>query len=103
MTRAAIAARVSGPLGGFAGKAYAYEVDPPMVDQDKAYHYVIVSAVDLPVVGPETFIFGALKAGTSVMCDTRRELEGSYRGALDHDRALRNAGYTVADRGWWLK
>lgn len=43
--------------------------------------------------GPETYIFPANEDGKVVHW---AELEGSFRGGLDHERALRNAGFEVA-------
>lgn len=55
--------------------------------------YVVVSAVSVPFDGPETYIFTANSEGaiTSYM-----ELEGSFKGGLDHAEALRRAGYEVS-------
>lgn len=72
------------------GEARLYRLSVPL---EGAAH-VIVSAVTVPYGGgPETYIFPATPEG-----DVRHwgELEGSYRGGLDHERALRNAGYEVA-------
>lgn len=52
--------------------------------------FVCVSAIVAMFSGPETYVFA---------CDAEGEitdfsdLEGSYRGGLDHDEALRGAGY----------
>ena len=75
-----------------------YKVDPPM-EYDKwpegiesKTQYVLVSAVDAMFSGPETYIFPADEDGAVLdWC----ELEGSFRGALDHEAALDNAGYEV--------
>lgn len=66
-----------------------YRLDPPL---DGIYADVVVSAADVPYSGPETFIFGANEKGE---ISDWGELPGSYRGGLDHEQALRNAGYTV--------
>ncbi len=76
-----------------------YQVTPPMKSQDwngnaAEYQYVIVSAVDVMFSGPETYIFPATAGGEIAEWG---ELEGSFKGALDHEKALHNAGYTVAD------
>lgn len=82
-----------------------YKLDPPMKergyeegDATMVYQYVVVSAV-VPFVGlgfsdckPETLIFAANEEGSIV---DFMDLEGSYRGGLDHEVALQNAGYTV--------
>lgn len=74
-----------------------YRLDPPM--QTRAWgepvrdvSYVIVSAVDVPFSGPETLIFEGDADGNIIdFCD----LEGSFRGDMDHEQALRNVGYEV--------
>lgn len=55
--------------------------------------YVVVSAVVAPYSGPETFIFPADKDGKILLW---AEMDGSFRGALDHEAAIRNAGWTLA-------
>jgi hypothetical protein len=62
-----------------------YRLDPPL----QGHEYVCVSAV--MVLDPETLIFPADEQGniTSFL-----DLDGSFKG-LDHERALRNAGYEV--------
>lgn len=47
--------------------------------------YLIVSAADVPYSGPETYVFPADANGKVV---DRGELPGSFRGALDHARAI---------------
>ncbi len=54
--------------------------------------YVIVSAVVAFGSGAETYIFPADKDGNAL---NMLELEGSFRGALDHAQALENAGYQI--------
>lgn len=86
--------------GGICQKLY--RVDPPMtleqwdydedVETNIAFDYVVVSAAQVIMVGPETYIFGADEEGMIVNWS---ELEGSFKGALDHERALHNAGYEV--------
>jgi hypothetical protein len=58
---------------------------------------VIVSAVIVPFTGPETYIFPA----TAESLERNEpsswiEMNGSYRGGLNHAEALRRAGYEVA-------
>jgi hypothetical protein len=79
-----------------------YKLDPPMEyerysDETEKYEkltteYVIVSAVMATFNGPETYIFPADANGNII---TWGELDGSFTGALDHEQALRNAGYIV--------
>ena len=53
---------------------------------------VIVSAAVVPFMGPETYIFPTNDEGDVLDWG---ELEGSFRGGLDHEAALRGAGYTL--------
>lgn len=88
-------------------EAWLYRLEPPMEvagydyvndDSDKfvaithIYEYVIVSAVVADYTGPETYIFHADSDGKAL---DMLELDGSYRGGLDHAQALANAGYSV--------
>ena len=77
-------------LEGFTGDARLFRCDPPLA----ASKFVIVSAVMAMFSGPETYIFPATKDGKIANWG---ELPGSFRGALDHNEALENAGYTVAE------
>lgn len=92
-------------LPSWRGEARAYEVDPMMeyevlgsrVDEDERHFtkYVIVSAVWVEYTGPETYIFPAHKQGDEIVPINHLELEGSFRGDMDHEQALANAGYEV--------
>ena len=80
------------------GDQRLYRLDPPIVkeswyedDPEERYEYVVVSAV-VAYSGPETYIFPADKDGNITDWG---ELDGSYRGGMDHEAALANAGYTV--------
>lgn len=80
-------------LSGFTGDARLYKLSEPLgyTDSDM-YDHVVVSAVNVMFSGPETYIFGADENGETV---NWIELDGSFEGGLDHERALRDAGYTV--------
>jgi hypothetical protein len=52
--------------------------------------FVIVSATYVAPTGPETYIFASDKKGNITDWG---ELDGSFRGDLDHAEALRLAGY----------
>jgi hypothetical protein len=86
-------------LDGFTGKVKLYDVNPP-VEYHKAGEYdkplytwfVVVSAVIAPYTGAETYIFPADAEGQVIDWG---ELNGSYRGGLSHETALKNAGYEV--------
>ncbi|ASZ73371.1 hypothetical protein SEA_LUCKYBARNES_54 [Brevibacterium phage LuckyBarnes] len=74
-----------------------YRLMPPHVEKDyhgveHTYDVVIVSAADVPFSGPETYIFPGTADGEVT---DYGELEGSYRGGLDHEEALRGMGYEV--------
>lgn len=87
-------------LTGFRGDARLYRVSPPMAgrswmsDETATHDYVVVSAADVMFSGPETYIFPADEDGNVVDWG---EVDGSFRGALDHERALHEAGYTVVN------
>ena len=75
------------------GDQRLYRVDPPMTNYNgDDFAYVVVSAVNATYSGPETYIFGANETGDIIDWG---ELDGSFRGDLDHEEALRNAGYEV--------
>lgn len=54
--------------------------------------YVIVSATIALFSGHETLIFAADKNGA---IKNWTDLPGSFRGGLDHEQALKNAGYKL--------
>ena len=66
------------------GEGRVYELTPPL----DGHKYVWVSAV----VAPETFIFPSNRRGD---VSDWGELPGSIKGVLDHEAALKEAGYTV--------
>ena len=68
-----------------------YELDPP----HEGAKVVVVSANNVMFSGPETYIFPAEKRGDVYEISDWGELDGSYRGGLDHAEALRLAGYEV--------
>lgn len=72
-------------ITGFTGDAKLYRT----TDQG----HVVVSATVVPFGGgPETYIFPADENGKVTDWG---ELDGSYKGGLDHATALLNAGYEV--------
>lgn len=93
-----------------AGEAHVYRCEPPMPihDFDAEDHdivdcssesgcptteYVWVSAANVMYSGPETYIFACDHEGRVTNWG---ELPGSFKGDLDHERALTGAGYTVS-------
>ncbi len=66
-----------------------YKMNPPL----DGCEYVVVSGVNAMGTGPETYIFGADSKGKIRDWD---ELDGSFRGSIDHEQALQDAGYGTA-------
>lgn len=92
-------AQYIGPApGDWTGDARLYRLSPPLREQCEdaraivMHEYVVVSACDAIFSGPETYIFPADATG---QVEGWGELDGSFRGAQDHARALNNAGYEV--------
>lgn len=90
-------------LDGFTGDARLYRLSPPLPtfdpewdvgDPSEPAEYVVVSGTVVPYSGAETYIFAADEAGRVL---TWRELNGSFRGGIDHAGALRGAGYTITE------
>lgn len=85
-------------LDGWNGDARLYKLLPPLPETDydgkvvKTHEHVVVSAVMAAFSGPETYIFGSDGDGT---VRDYAELDGSFRGGLNHEEALRDAGYEV--------
>lgn len=83
-------------LPNFRGHAQLWRVHPPLKryswsdEEADAYEYVVVSGARVSFSGPETYIFGADSKGKVLNWG---ELPGSFKGAIDHERALRGAGY----------
>jgi hypothetical protein len=75
------------------GRACLYKLSDPLM----GYEYVVVSAAkDLRdtynnMIG-ETYIFGSDESGK---IKSFLELPGSYKGGLDHQKALNDAGYDI--------
>lgn len=84
-------------LPNFSGHVRLYEVTPPMTSEDLdgnvvSRSYVVVSATNVVFSGPETYIFPATQDGEVTSWG---ELAGSFQGGLDHEQALRDAGYEI--------
>lgn len=69
------------------------EYDAPAEEDSRQTDHVVVSAANT-YSGPETYIFPANEGGDIL---SWLELDGSFRGGLDHQQALKNAGYKVID------
>ena len=77
---------------GFTGDARLYRLSEPLEDSS----YVIVSAVPFAFdTGmAETYLFSANEEGDVTSWS---DLDGSFQGAMDHARALANAGYEIVE------
>ena len=79
-------------LDDFQGDARLYVLSEPVAYGNEESNYIIVSAASVPLSGPETYIFPANEDGEVIDWG---ELDGSFRGSLDHEEALTGAGYEV--------
>lgn len=89
--------------GTWKGDARLYKLDVPVKigyqwdddkpDEREETNFVVVSAVH-EYFAHETYIFPS--DGDGNILDWG-ELDGSYRGGTDHERALNNAGYVVVE------
>lgn len=75
-----------------------YRLDPPHVETDwdgveRTHDTVVVSGVYALFSGPETYIFPGTVDGEVT---DWIELEGSFRGSIDHEAALKGMGYEVS-------
>lgn len=75
-------------LDCFTGEGKMYRLDPPLDGNE----FVAVSAANVIFSGPETYIFPCDENGNVTSWG---ELEGSFRGSLDHEKAIRSAGYEI--------
>ena len=82
-------ARLIKKIDGWAGDARLYELSEPL----ERHSLIVVSAAYAMFSGPETYIFAASNIDGEVK--DFRELEGSQRGMISHEKALATAGYTV--------
>lgn len=81
------AKKIKKDIPGMKGEAALYQLSTP----HSGHEFVVVSAVS--VFGePETYIFPADESGEVLGW---AQLEGSFRGDLDHAQALENAGYEL--------
>jgi len=83
-------------LDSFTGEAALYKLsEPAQYDKpSKKTKFVAVSATNAKFSGPETYIFPANEDGEVIAWG---EMNGSYRGGLDHVEALNGLGYQVAE------
>lgn len=78
------------------GEMRLYKVKPLVEFRGETTDHLMVSAIPLAfdTGRPETYIFPANSAGEIISWG---ELEGSFRGGMDHEKALRDAGYEIKD------
>jgi hypothetical protein len=90
-------------IDGWRGDARLYKLSEPVTfsswdDEGKIVEtqtsFVIVSAIScaFDTGRPETYIFPANEEGNPLNME---ELDGSFRGDMDHKKALTDAGYTI--------
>ena len=81
-------------LTDWKGKAKLYKLSEPVeADDSTMVDHVVVSAVVSEYDGmPETYIFPCDSDGEVMNFG---ELNGSYKGGLNHARALKGAGFKV--------
>ena len=88
-------------VDGFAGDARLYKLSEPAeyFTQDgnrEKCNYVIVLAIYDFIVGAETYIFPTDENGKILSWS---EMDGSFWGRMNHEKALRKAGYEVTRDG----
>ncbi len=73
-------------------RQFLWRMDPPMLGNN----YVITSGLEaaFDTGRPETYIFASDKSGEIIECG---ELEGSFQGSVDHEKALAGAGYETVE------
>ena len=67
---------------------------PPMEGEEGPIKYVVASAALTMFTGPETLVFQADEEGNVT---DWKDLDGSSRGHLDCDQAIRDAGYELVE------
>lgn len=79
-------------ITNFRGDARLYRLSRPL----SKYKFVIVSAIKPNNVAYdyETFIFGSNENGEVT---NWLELSGSFTGEMNHEKALKNAGYIIKE------
>lgn len=90
-----VATQVGGSLASFRGDARLFKLSQPVKyfsgGGNMQTEHVVVSAVTA-YSGPETYIFPADADGRVL---DYMELDGSFRGGLDHAHALDGAGFEI--------
>lgn len=80
---------------GFAGYAELFRLEKPKKRHCVTFRFIIVSTIDcaFDTNMPETYIFPANSRGEVLSWS---ELDGSFQGAVDISKALRDGGYEEA-------
>lgn len=79
-------------LEGFIGDACLWHLSKQVIYDGGSTEYVVTSAVNVPFEGPETYIFPADEGGNIL---DWLELEGSFKGGLNHEAAILCAGWKI--------
>lgn len=94
MSAPIVATRVGPASGNWTGEAVLWRLSEEIAtDEGIATKYVVSSATVAMFSGPETYIFPADEHGNVL---NWLDLDGSYKGGLDHEEAIRRAGWQVA-------
>lgn len=75
--------------GAYGAEWVVWRLSEPL----EGYDHVVTSAVVAPFSGPETYVFGCDADGA---INDFTDLDGSFRGSLDHVQAITGAGYEVS-------
>ena len=78
----------------FTGTAKLWKLSEPVDCEggNEKIDHVVTSATIVMFSGAETYIFPADESGNVV---SWLEMDGSYRGGLDHEQAIENAGWII--------
>jgi hypothetical protein len=88
-------AKIIKKFQGPKGPMWLVKVKPPIIYEDKKItDFIIVSAISCAsdTLEPETYVFPSDENGTVL---DWLELDGSFRGDMDHKRAIESAGYKI--------
>jgi len=87
-------------LEGYRGEARLYELSESVPygyhadDSSPTTRFVVVSAANTRDHGPETYIFPSDGVDDIIYFG---EMHGSFIGRMDHNEAIRNAGWELVD------
>jgi hypothetical protein len=81
---------------GFKEHAELFRLERPKTENGVRFQFIVVSTVKMTfdTFRPETYIFPADSRGKVVSWG---ELKGSFQGAMDISKALRDGGYEVVE------